>query len=95
LRRPRKQPQPGPKFEYKQAWFDRLIKHAARIKKADVPAVLAGDFNVVPTEFDIYATQSGAHVRGADEDARCAHHRVILRCRFAATGRGAGGSSSN
>jgi len=55
---PNGNPQPGPKFDYKLAWFDRLIKQAARIKKADVPAVLAGDFNVVPTDFDIYPNHS-------------------------------------
>jgi len=55
---PNGNPQPGPKFDYKLAWFDRLIAHAAHLKKAKVPAVLAGDFNVVPTDFDIYPTTS-------------------------------------
>lgn len=55
---PNGNPQPGAKFDYKLAWFERLIKHAARIKKAKVPAVLAGDLNVVPTEFDIYPKHS-------------------------------------
>ena len=55
---PNGNPQPGPKFDYKLAWFDRLIKQAARIKKAGVPAVFAGDFNVVPTESDIYPKHS-------------------------------------
>lgn len=55
---PNGNPQPGPKFDYKLAWFERLIKHAASIKKAGVPAVLAGDLNVVPTEFDIYPNHS-------------------------------------
>lgn len=53
-------PQPGPKFDYKLAWFERLIRHARSLKKAGVPAVLAGDFNVVPTEFDIYENHSYA-----------------------------------
>ena len=57
---PNGNPQPGPKFDYKLAWFERLIRHAAKIKKARVPAVLAGDFNVVPTEFDIYPRHSYA-----------------------------------
>jgi exodeoxyribonuclease III len=43
---PNGNPQPGPKFDYKLAWFERLIKHARSIKKAGVPAVLAGDYNV-------------------------------------------------
>lgn len=55
---PNGNPQPGPKFDYKLAWFERLIAHAAALRKANVPAVLAGDFNVVPTDFEIYSTRS-------------------------------------
>jgi exodeoxyribonuclease-3 len=55
---PNGNPQPGPKFNYKLAWFDRLIRHAAMLYDTDAPAILAGDFNVVPTDFDIYATKS-------------------------------------
>jgi exodeoxyribonuclease III len=55
---PNGNPQPGPKFTYKLAWFDRLITHAAKLMKAGVPIVLAGDYNVVPTEHDIYRTRS-------------------------------------
>ena len=55
---PNGNPQPGPKFKYKLEWFDRLIDHAAGLLAQDAPAVLAGDYNVVPTDFDIYATRS-------------------------------------
>jgi exodeoxyribonuclease-3 len=55
---PNGNPQPGPKFDYKLAWFERLITHAAELLAADVPAVLAGDYNVIPTDFDIYRTRS-------------------------------------
>ncbi|HTA42921.1 MAG TPA: exodeoxyribonuclease III [Bryobacteraceae bacterium] len=55
---PNGNPQPGPKFTYKLAWFDRLISHASELLKADVPVVLAGDYNVVPTPQDIYPTRS-------------------------------------
>ncbi|MBV9990055.1 MAG: exodeoxyribonuclease III [Alphaproteobacteria bacterium] len=56
---PNGNPQPGPKFDYKLAWFDRLIKHAKTFNKENVPAVLAGDFNVVPDlAIDIYPTRS-------------------------------------
>lgn len=57
---PNGNPQPGPQFDYKLDWFDRLIDHAAGLLHEDVPAVLAGDFNVVPTDFDIYSTKSFA-----------------------------------
>lgn len=55
---PNGNPQPGPKFMYKLAWFERLIDHAAQLFKAGIPAVLAGDYNVVPTAQDIYPTRS-------------------------------------
>ena len=55
---PNGNPQPGPKFTYKLAWMDRLVAHAADLFAADVPVVLAGDFNVVPTDRDIYQTKS-------------------------------------
>jgi exodeoxyribonuclease-3 len=51
---PNGNPQPGPKFAYKLAWFDRLQAHAGELLAAGVPAVLAGDYNVVPTEADIW-----------------------------------------
>jgi exodeoxyribonuclease-3 len=57
---PNGNPQPGPKFDYKKAWFKRLIAHARRLQKANIPVVLAGDLNVVPTEFDIYERHSFA-----------------------------------
>ena len=55
---PNGNPQPGPKFDYKLAWFERLIQHAATLVKSDHPVLLAGDFNVVPTDFDIYNPRS-------------------------------------
>ena len=55
---PNGNPQPGPKFTYKLAWFERLIGHAGDLLRAGVPVVLAGDYNVVPTEQDIYPTRS-------------------------------------
>jgi len=55
---PNGNPQPGPKFDTKLAWFKRLRSHAAKFIKQDIPVVLAGDYNVAPTEFDIYPTRS-------------------------------------
>ena len=55
---PNGNPRPGPKFAYKLAWFERLIAHAASLQASGHPVVLAGDFNVVPTESDIYPTTS-------------------------------------
>ena len=55
---PNGNPQPGPKFDYKLAWFARLLAHADGLLAAGVPVVLAGDYNVVPTDLDIYPTTS-------------------------------------
>jgi exonuclease III len=44
----------GPKFDYKMAWFKRLKKHAKYLLSEEVPVVLAGDYNVIPTEKDVY-----------------------------------------
>ncbi len=55
---PNGNPQPGPKFAYKLAWNERLLKHAAKLYATNVPVVLAGDYNVVPTDRDIYPTTS-------------------------------------
>jgi exodeoxyribonuclease III len=55
---PNGNPQPGPKFDYKLAWLARLLTYAAELQAANVPAVLAGDYNVVPTDFDIYDMRS-------------------------------------
>lgn len=51
---PNGNPQPGPKFDYKLAWFERLIQHGETLYQSGTPVVLAGDLNVVPTNFDIY-----------------------------------------
>jgi exodeoxyribonuclease-3 len=52
---PNGNPWPGPRFDYKQAWFERLIAHAAGLLASGLPVALAGDFNVVPTDADIYS----------------------------------------
>jgi exodeoxyribonuclease-3 len=55
---PNGNPQPGPKFDYKLAWFERLITHAAALLATGAPVVLAGDYNVVRAPQDIYPTRS-------------------------------------
>jgi exodeoxyribonuclease III len=51
---PNGNPAPGPKFDYKLKWLDRLIAHAAELVNSGAPVVLAGDYNVIPTERDVY-----------------------------------------
>ncbi len=57
---PNGNPQPGPKFTYELSWMDRLAAHAADLNAANVSIVLAGDYNVVPSDRDIYPTKSYA-----------------------------------
>ncbi len=52
---PNGNPQPGPKFDYKLSWFDRLNARAAALLAEERAVVLAGDYNVVPTEADIWS----------------------------------------
>jgi len=51
---PNGNPKPGPKFTYKLEWFERLVVHAADLLASGAPVVLAGDYNVMPTERDVY-----------------------------------------
>lgn len=51
---PNGNPRPGPKFDYKMAWYDRLHAHASDLIESGMPVILAGDFNVMPTERDVY-----------------------------------------
>lgn len=73
---PNGNPQPGPKFTYKLAWFERLITHAAGLIAAGVPVVLAGDYNVVPTAKDIYPTRSLDHNALIQPESRQAFARL-------------------
>jgi exodeoxyribonuclease-3 len=51
---PNGNPAPGPKFDYKLKWFERLQQHAEGLLKLDMPVCLIGDYNVMPTELDVY-----------------------------------------
>ena len=51
---PNGNPVPGPKFDYKLAWMDRLIDHAQALLRTEQPFVLCGDYNVIPTDADVY-----------------------------------------
>jgi len=74
---PNGNPQPGPKFAYKLAWFDRLIAHAAGLLAAGIPVVLAGDYNVVPTDQDYYPSRSMEGNALIQPESRAAFARLI------------------
>ncbi len=76
---PNGNPQPGPRFDYKLAWFERLIAHAASLYAANVPVVLAGDFNVVPTAADIYPTKSWDKDALLQPESRAAFARLLAQ----------------
>lgn len=86
---PNGNPQPGPKFDYKLAWFERLIRHASTLLASGQPAVLAGDYNVVPTDFDIYNPRSWLKDALLQPETRECYQRLLsqgwtdaIRARF-------------
>ena len=74
---PNGNPQPGPKFDYKLAWFERLIRHAQELWKSGHPVVLAGDYNVVPTDFDIYNPKSWKKDALLQPESRECYERLL------------------
>jgi exodeoxyribonuclease-3 len=74
---PNGNPQPGPKFDHKLAWFKRLRKHARALLRQDLPAALAGDYNVAPTPLDIYPTTSWDDDALIQPQSRAAFARLI------------------
>ncbi len=76
---PNGNPQPGPKFDYKLAWFERLIRHANDLYTSGQPVVLAGDYNVVPTDFDIYSPKSWKKDALLQPESRDAFQRLLAQ----------------
>ena len=76
---PNGNPQPGPKFVYKLAWFERLIRHAAALCNREQPVVLGGDFNVVPTDFDIYNPRSWQKDALLQPETRECYQRLLAQ----------------
>ena len=74
---PNGNPQPGPKFDYKLAWLERLRLHATALRKTGAPVVLAGDYNVAPTDIDIYPTKSWDDDALIQPDSRAAFKKLV------------------
>jgi exodeoxyribonuclease-3 len=72
---PNGNPHPGPKFDYKLAWFERFNAHARSL--LDTPAVLAGDLNVVPTKADIYNEWLWREDAVVQPETRAAFRRLL------------------
>ena len=76
---PNGNPQPGPKFDYKLAWFERLIEHAKQLYASRKPAVLAGDYNVIPTDKDVYNPTSWRKDALMQPETRDAYQRLLAQ----------------
>jgi exodeoxyribonuclease III len=76
---PNGNPAPGPKFDYKLRWFDRLAAHAAELLATGMPVVLAGDFNVMPTELDVYRPQRWVDDALFRPEVREAFHHLLAQ----------------
>jgi exodeoxyribonuclease-3 len=76
---PNGNPQPGPKFDYKLKWFERLIRHAKSLYSSGHPVVLCGDYNVVPTDFDIYNPASWRKDALLQPESRAAYERLLAQ----------------
>lgn len=74
---PNGNPAPGPKFDYKLKWLDRLLAHAGTLIEAGVPAVLAGDFNIIPTERDVYKPDRWIDDALFRQDVRAAYQQLL------------------
>ncbi len=74
---PNGNPYPGPKFEYKLKWFKRLTAHAKKLLSHDVPVLLAGDFNVMPTELDVYKPEKWVNDALFRKEVRSAFKKLV------------------
>ncbi len=74
---PNGNPRPGPKFDYKLRWFERLVDHAADLFASGLPIVLAGDFNVMPTERDVYKPERWVDDALFAPEVRAAYARLL------------------
>ena len=76
---PNGNPAPGPKFDYKLRWFDRLTGYAKSLLDSGAPAVLAGDFNVMPTDLDVYAPERWVDDALFRPEVRDAYRRLVAQ----------------
>lgn len=74
---PNGNPYPGPRFEYKLNWFKRLNAHAKKLLAHKVPVILAGDYNVMPTELDVYKPEKYIDDALFRKEVRAAYQRLL------------------
>jgi exodeoxyribonuclease-3 len=76
---PNGNPAPGPKFHYKLRWFDRLMARAAELLASGHPAVLAGDYNVMPTDLDVYKPERWLDDALFRPEVRAAYAKLVAQ----------------
>jgi exodeoxyribonuclease III len=76
---PNGNPAPGPKFDYKLRWFERLTDYAKALLDSGAPAILAGDFNVMPTDLDVYAPERWVDDALFRPETREAYRRLVAQ----------------
>ena len=76
---PNGNPQPGPKFDYKLAWFSRLHAHAKALYASGHPVALMGDFNVIPTDLDVYNPKSWKRDALMQPESRAAYETLLAQ----------------
>src|SRR3982750_1823137 len=76
---PNGNPAPGPKFDYKLQWFERFIAYAAELLAKEIPVVLAGDYNVIPTEMDAYKPERWVGDALFFPESRAAYHQLVAQ----------------
>lgn len=74
---PNGNPAPGPKFDYKLNWFKRFTAHAATLMAQDIPVILAGDYNVIPTEQDVYKPERWVDDALFFPESRAAYQKLL------------------
>ncbi|MGO4293253.1 exodeoxyribonuclease III [Chitinophaga sp. RAB17] len=76
---PNGNPAPGPKFDYKLNWFKRLTEHALSLMAQNIPVILTGDFNVMPTELDVYKPERWVNDALFRPETRAAFHELVAQ----------------
>jgi len=76
---PNGNPVPGPKFDYKLLWMERLYAHAAELLAEERPVVLAGDYNVVPSDADVFSVSAMSHDALMQPESREAFRRLLYQ----------------
>ena len=74
---PNGNPRPGPKFDYKLRWMERLRARADALLAEEVPAVLAGDYNVIPNDDDSYSVRAMQDDALMQPESRAAYRRLL------------------